>query len=52
MDTNYIQSSAYARSLIEASLDPMFTINLKGKITHMNKAAIDVTGVSREKLKG
>lgn len=52
MDTNYIQSSAYARSLIEASLDPMFTINLKGKITDMNKAAIDVTGVSRENLRG
>lgn len=46
------QSSAYARSLIEASLDPLFTINTKGKIMDMNKAAISVTNVSRERLLG
>jgi PAS domain S-box-containing protein len=40
----------YARSLIEASLDPLFTINLKGKITDMNNASVKVTGVPREKL--
>jgi PAS domain S-box-containing protein len=42
----------YARSLIEASLDPLFTINLKGKITDMNDASINMTGISREKLLG
>ena len=42
----------YARSLIEASLDPLFTINLEGKITDMNNASVNITGVSREKLTG
>lgn len=46
------ETSGYARSLIEASLDPLFTINLRGKITDMNQAAIDVTHVSRELLVG
>lgn len=42
----------YARSLIEASLDPLFTINPAGKITDMNNASVKVTGVSREHLLG
>ena len=44
--------SQYARSLIEASLDPLFTISLEGKITDMNHASVDITGVSREQLIG
>jgi PAS domain S-box-containing protein len=52
MDSYYTNSSAYARSLIEASLDPLFTINTSGKITDINSAAIKVTNVPREKLKG
>lgn len=44
------QSSQYARSLIEASLDPLVTINVDGKITDVNEASIKVTGISREKL--
>lgn len=44
--------SQYARSLIEASLDPLFTISPAGKITDMNDASVKVTGVSREKLTG
>lgn len=32
------QSSEYARSLFEASLDPLVTINTEGKITDMNEA--------------
>jgi PAS domain S-box-containing protein len=40
----------YARSLIEASLDPLVTISTEGKITDMNQATINITGVSREKL--
>ncbi len=43
-------ASEYARSLIEASLDPLFTINLQGKITDMNNASVRITGISREKL--
>ena len=45
-------ASQYARSLIEASRDPLFTINLEGKITDMNNASVNITGISREKLIG
>ena len=44
--------SNYARSLIEASLDPLVTINTEGKITDMNQALANITGFSREKLTG
>ena len=43
-------ASQYARSLIEASLDPLFTINPDGKITDMNHASVNITGISRENL--
>jgi len=45
-------ASQYARSLIEASLDPLFTINPEGKITDMNHASVNITSVSREHLIG
>jgi len=44
------QASQYARSLIEASLDPFVTISPEGKITDVNEATIKVTGISRAKL--
>ncbi len=46
------QASQYARSLIEASLDPLVTISAEGKITDVNEATIKVTGVSRDRLIG
>jgi PAS domain S-box-containing protein len=46
------QASQYARSLIEASLDPLVTISADGKITDVNEATVDVTGLPREKLIG
>jgi PAS domain S-box-containing protein len=46
------QASEYARSLIEASLDPLVTISPEGKITDVNEGSIKVTGISREKLIG
>ncbi len=46
------ESSQYARSLIEASLDPLVTISAEGKITDVNEATIKVTGISREGLIG
>lgn len=52
MEINKSQDSQYARSLIEASLDPLVTINIDGKITDVNKASIKVTGISREQLIG
>ncbi len=48
--TTLNQASQYARSLIEASLDPLVTISASGKITDVNEASIKVTGVSRENL--
>ena len=42
----------YARSLIEASLDPLVTISTEGKITDVNEATVKVTGVAREQLIG
>src|ERR1035437_8658646 len=46
------QSSEYARSLIEARLDPVVTINTEGKITDMNEALANITGIARKKLTG
>jgi len=46
------QAYQYARSLIEASLDPLVTINPEGKITDVNEATVKVTGVNRESLIG
>ncbi|MCF6158755.1 MAG: PAS domain S-box protein [wastewater metagenome] len=46
------QASQYARSLIEASLDPLVTISLEGKVTDVNEATIKVTGVPRDQLIG
>ena len=42
----------YARSLIEASLDPLVTISPEGKITDVNEATVKATGVSRDELIG
>src|SRR5260370_709713 len=50
--TDQQQASQYARSLIEASLDPLVTISPDGTITDVNEATIKVTGVPREKLVG
>jgi len=50
--TEIKQASQYARSLLEASLDPLVTISSKGKITDVNESTTKVTGVSREKLIG
>ena len=46
------QNSQYARSLIEASHDPLVTINIDGEITDMNQATIDIVGIEREQLTG
>lgn len=52
MGTTGNRESQYARSLIEASLDPLFTINPEGKITDINNASIDITELTREELIG
>ncbi len=52
MEKLFIQESQYARSLIEASLDPLFTINPSGKITDMNNASVKIIGMPREMVVG
>jgi len=46
------RASAYNRSLLEASLDPLVTIAADGKITDVNNATEKVTGFSRQELIG
>ncbi len=46
------EASRYERSLLEASLDPLVTISLDGKIMDVNQATVEVTGVPRQKLVG
>ncbi|MDF2450444.1 MAG: hybrid sensor histidine kinase/response regulator [Bacteroidota bacterium] len=46
------QDSQYARSLIEASRDPLVAINAHGKITDMNEATANITGMTRKELTG
>lgn len=48
----HARNAIYARSLIEASLDPLVTISTEGKITDVNKATEEVTGRSRAELIG
>ncbi|NTU42140.1 MAG: PAS domain S-box protein [Nitrospirales bacterium] len=45
-------ASAYNRSLIEASLDPVVTISAEGKISDVNRATERVTGYPRKELIG
>jgi PAS domain S-box-containing protein len=44
--------NAYNRNLLEASLDPLVTIDPEGKITDVNHATEQVTGCLREALIG
>ena len=43
-------ASQYARSLIEASLDPLLTISGEGKIMDINKATANIIGLSRDEI--
>ncbi|HSI43941.1 MAG TPA: CHASE sensor domain-containing protein [Methylotenera sp.] len=47
-----IANPVYARSLIEASLDPMVAINPDGEITDVNAATIKIIGKDRTELIG
>lgn len=42
----------YSNSLIEASVDPLFTVSPEGKLMDMNEATVRITGRPREKLIG
>lgn len=52
MEAESRQELRYARSLIEASLDPLFTISPDGKITDINDASLNITDTTRESLIG
>ena len=51
-DVTKQKQAQYARSLIEAGLDPVVTICTEGQITDVNEATVKVTGVPREHLIG
>jgi len=51
-NTARLQASQYARSLLEASLDPLVTISPDGKITDINEGSIKAIGVARSELIG
>jgi PAS domain S-box-containing protein len=42
----------YNRGLIEASLDPLATVNADGRVTDVNKATESITGFTRDRLIG
>ena len=52
MEDELRQASEYARSLIEASLDPLVIIGLSGEITDVNEAMERMTGLPRRQLAG
>ena len=49
-ETQAQAAALYARSLIEASVDPLFTINPQGQITDVNEATEAITGIDRDEL--
>ena len=51
-DNELRETARYARSLFEASLDPLIMIDTEGKITDVNMAAELMTGLSRQQLIG
>ena len=44
------QELQYARSLIEASLDPLVTISSDGKIMDMNRATVNIIGLKHDEI--
>jgi PAS domain S-box-containing protein len=47
-----LRASRYARSLLEASVDPLVTISADGKITDVNEATAKVAGIGRAQMIG
>ena len=50
--TELTHAAQYARSLIEAGLDPLMTISTGGTIDDVNEATVKVTGIPRDRLIG
>ncbi len=51
-EESFQAAAQYARSLLEASLDPLVTISAAGKIIDVNVATEQATGLDREQLIG
>jgi PAS domain S-box-containing protein len=52
LENEMYSASLYTRNLIEASLDPLVTINSDGKITDVNSSTEKTTGLTRRELIG
>ncbi len=50
LQKNVLEQQVYMRSLIEASPDGLFTIDLKGHILDVNQGALDLTGYTQKHL--
>ena len=50
--TELRHAAQYARSLIEAAMDPLMTISPEGIIDDVNEATVKVTGIPRDRLIG
>jgi PAS domain S-box-containing protein len=50
--TGQEHAAIYARSLVEAALDPLVTISPDGKINDVNEATVKATGIPRDHLIG
>ncbi|MBS1190097.1 MAG: sensor histidine kinase [Rhodocyclaceae bacterium] len=46
------ENSAYTRSLVETSPDPLSVIGADGRILDINKATVEITGLPREEILG
>ena len=51
-ETIHLHSTSYNRSLIESSLDPLLTIDPKGKILDVNQITAEIFGVDKQTLMG
>lgn len=51
-ETHFHRGMDYLRSLLEASLDPLVTIDAEGRVADVNAASVAVTGVPRSQLIG
>jgi PAS domain S-box-containing protein len=52
MEQTKLRKTQYASSLMETSLDPAITISTDGKITDLNQAKENITGIKRKDLIG
>lgn len=52
LETRLAEVATYVRGLIEASPDPMLTINSDGRIADVNKRAEEMVGLPREQMIG